>query len=113
MRTQFSLRGRAHAQTGANVRTNVQGSFKTWTHRLTGALLLALVMGLMTWRTALGGINAWRSNAGSMMLGFPEWVIYTGMVPALALTTTIGLVQAVRGFGVFDGSDGSANAEPA
>jgi len=42
MRTQFSLRGRAHAQTGANVRTNVQGSFKTWTHRLTGALLLAL-----------------------------------------------------------------------
>ena len=78
-----------------------------------GALLLALVMGLMTWRTAVGGISAWRSNAGSMMLGFPEWVIYTGMVPALALTTVIGLVQAVRGFRGFDGVDGSVDAEPA
>jgi len=40
-------------------------------------------------------------------------VIYTGMVPALALTTVIGLVQAVRGFRGFDGVDGSVDAEPA
>jgi hypothetical protein len=33
-----------------------------------------------------------------MMLGFPEWVVYTGMVPPLALCAVIGLVQAVRGF---------------
>jgi TRAP-type C4-dicarboxylate transport system permease small subunit len=63
-----------------------------------GALLLGLVMALMTWRTALGGLSAWKSKAGSMMLGFPEWVIYCGMVPALALTTVIALTQAVRGF---------------
>ena len=64
-----------------------------------GALLLALAMALMTWRTAVGGINAWNSQAGSMMLGFPEWVVYVGMVPPLALTTLIALVQALRGFG--------------
>jgi TRAP-type C4-dicarboxylate transport system permease small subunit len=63
-----------------------------------GALLLSLVMALMTWRTALGGLSAWKSKAGSMMLGFPEWVIYCGMVPALALTTVIALTQALRGF---------------
>jgi len=65
-----------------------------------GAALLAAVMGLMTWRTTLGGLTAWRSQSGSMMLGFPEWVVYACMVPALGLTTLIALNQAARGFGV-------------
>lgn len=64
-----------------------------------GALLLSGVMGLMTWRSTLGGVNAWRSNAGSMIVGFPEWVVYAAMVPPLALTAVIALVQALRGFG--------------
>ena len=63
-----------------------------------GALLLGGAMLLMTWRTAVGGLNAWKSQAGSMMLGFPEWVVYLGMVPPLALTAAIALVQAARGF---------------
>ena len=63
-----------------------------------GALLLGVAMLLMTWRTAVGGLNAWKSQAGSMMLGFPEWVVYLGMVPPLALTAAIALVQAARGF---------------
>ena len=70
-----------------------------------GALLLALVMGLMTWRTTIGGLNAWKSQAGSMMMGFPEWIVYTGIVPPLALTALIALVQAIRGF-----DDGAAAA---
>ena len=64
-----------------------------------GALLLGAVMALMTWRTAVGGWSAWKTQAGSMMLSFPEWVVYAVMVPALALTTLIALVQALRGFG--------------
>jgi len=63
-----------------------------------GALTVALVMGLLTWRTAIGGLNAWNSQAGSMMMGFPEWIVYGGMVPPLALTALIALVQAVQGF---------------
>jgi TRAP-type C4-dicarboxylate transport system permease small subunit len=62
-----------------------------------GALLFALVMALMTWRTAIGGLNAWTSKSSSMMIGFPEWVIYVGMVPPLALCVVIGLFQAVHG----------------
>ncbi len=63
-----------------------------------GTLLFAAAMALMTWRTAVGGWKAWESQSGSMMLGFPEWVVYCGMVPPLALCVLIGLVQAVRGF---------------
>lgn len=70
-----------------------------------GALLLALVMALMAWRSALGGLNAWTTQSGSMMLGFPEWVVYAGMVPPLALTALIGLHQAV--FGLADTADGN------
>jgi hypothetical protein len=33
-----------------------------------------------------------------MMLGFPEWIVYCGIVPPLVLTALIALVQAVRGF---------------
>lgn len=69
-----------------------------WMDRL-GALLLGATMALITWRTAIGGFNAWSSGAGSMMLGFPEWIVYVCMVPALALTAVIGLVQGVFGFG--------------
>lgn len=63
-----------------------------------GALLYALVMALMSWRTTLGGLSAWNTNSGSMMLDFPEWVVYVFMVPPLVLSTLIGLHQAVFGF---------------
>lgn len=64
-----------------------------------GALVLAVAMGLMAWRTTVGGLSAWKSQAGSMMLGFPEWIVYCFMVPPLVLTAVIALVQAARGFG--------------
>ena len=63
-----------------------------------GALLLAVVMALLTWRTTIGGINAWKSGSGPMLIGFPEWAIYVVMVPPLALTAAIAFVQAWRGF---------------
>ncbi|MDP3084024.1 MAG: TRAP transporter small permease [Rubrivivax sp.] len=74
----------------ASARTN------DWLDRF-GALLFMLTLGLMTWRTSIGGINAWRSNAGTMMIGFPEWAVYVCMVPPLALCTLIGLAQVLRG----------------
>jgi TRAP-type C4-dicarboxylate transport system permease small subunit len=63
----------------ASARTNA------WLDRL-GAGLLALVMALLAWRTVLGGLSAWRTQSASMMLGFPEWIVYCFMVPPLCLT---------------------------
>ena len=64
-----------------------------------GAFVLAVCMGLLAWRSGIGGVNAWNSGSGSMMLGFPEWIVYALMVPPLALTAVIGFVQSIRGFG--------------
>jgi TRAP-type C4-dicarboxylate transport system permease small subunit len=63
-----------------------------------GAAVLGTVMALLTWRTAIGGLNAWSSQSGSMMLGFPEWIVYAFTVPPLALTAVIALWQAAAGF---------------
>ena len=63
-----------------------------------GALLLAIVMALLAWRTTLGGLNAWNSQSGSMLLGFPEWIVYSFMVPPLILTALIALHQCIFGF---------------
>jgi TRAP-type C4-dicarboxylate transport system permease small subunit len=63
-----------------------------------GALLLGGAMALLAWRATLGGLNAWNTHSGTMMIGFPEWIVYAAMVPPLALTAVIGLAQAARGF---------------
>jgi TRAP-type C4-dicarboxylate transport system permease small subunit len=62
-----------------------------------GALFMALTFGLLAWRTTLGGINAWISQSGSMMLGFPEWIVYAAMVPPLVLSAVIALAQSIHG----------------
>jgi TRAP-type C4-dicarboxylate transport system permease small subunit len=58
---------------------------------------MAAAFALLTWRTYLGGMNAWVSQSGSMMLGFPEWVVYAAMTPPLGLSAVIALTQAVMG----------------
>ncbi len=63
-----------------------------------GALVLAIVMAVLTWRTTLGGISAFNSNSGTMMLGFPEWIVYAAILPGLGLTAVIAFAQTFLGF---------------
>jgi TRAP-type C4-dicarboxylate transport system permease small subunit len=63
-----------------------------------GALLVGLTMALLAWRSAVGGLSAWQTQASSMMVGFPEWVVYAFIVPALGLAALIGFGQALFGF---------------
>lgn len=63
-----------------------------------GALLLGLTFALLAWRTTLGGLNAYTTSSSTMMLGFPEWVVYVSMVPPIVLTAFIGLYQGLVGF---------------
>ncbi|MDO9506491.1 MAG: TRAP transporter small permease [Hydrogenophaga sp.] len=62
-----------------------------------GALMLATVMFLLAWRTTVGCINSHDSQTTTMMLGFPEWIVYAAMVPPLCLTGLIALYQAFIG----------------
>jgi TRAP-type C4-dicarboxylate transport system permease small subunit len=70
-----------------------------------GAFLLAVMMGLCAWRATLGGLSAFKSNSGTMMLGFPEWIVYCFIVPGLTLTSIIALTQAIRGFTAVEGEE--------
>lgn len=60
-----------------------------------GALFVSLVFALIAWRTVLGGINAHDTFSGTMMLGFPEWIVYAAMVPPFILCSLIALMQAL------------------
>jgi TRAP-type C4-dicarboxylate transport system permease small subunit len=62
-----------------------------------GAFFMAATFALLAWRTYLGGMNAWVSQSGSMMLGFPEWIVYAAMTPPLALSATIAMAQTWMG----------------
>jgi len=64
-----------------------------------GAGLLGLSFALLSWRTALGGLNAWQTASTTMLLGVPEWLAYLPMVPGFALTAVIALHQSLFGFG--------------
>jgi TRAP-type C4-dicarboxylate transport system permease small subunit len=61
-----------------------------------GAFILALVMGVLTWRTAVGALDIWQSGQTSTILGVPTWYTYAGMLPGLALSTVAGLWCAVE-----------------
>ena len=58
-----------------------------------GALLVAAVFALLAWRTVLGGLNAYNNFSGTMMLGFPEWIVYAAMAPPFVLCALIALAQ--------------------
>ena len=60
-----------------------------------GALFVSLVFALIAWRTVLGGINAHDTFSGTMMLDFPEWIVYAAMVPPFILCSLIALMQAL------------------
>ncbi len=62
-----------------------------------GSFLLGAAMLLLAWRTAVGGLSAYDSQTTSMMLGFPEWIVYAFMVPPLILTGVIAWTQTIFG----------------
>lgn len=71
-----------------------------------GALMLAACFALLAWRTWLGGLNAFQTQSGTMMLGLPEWYVYAAMVPPFVLTSAIALHQCFFGF---EGESGAAS----
>ncbi len=75
-----------------------------------GSLLMALMAGVFAWRSTLGGLNVYAAHSGTMMLDFPEWIIYALMVPPLALTSLVGLLQALGFESTANKNNGGDNA---
>jgi len=63
-----------------------------------GAAILSACFALLAWRTGLGGLSAYSANSGTMILGFPEWIVFACMTPPFVLTSLIALGQVFIGF---------------
>ena len=50
-----------------------------------GALVVAIVMTIVAWRTAVGTVDIMRSGQTTTILGVPTWYTYVAMLPGLAL----------------------------
>lgn len=61
-----------------------------------GALLLALVMTLVSWRLMAGTISLREAGETTTILGWPVWWTYALMVPGAALTAIAGFYTALE-----------------
>ena len=60
-----------------------------------GDVLMTVIFGLLSWRCALGAINAKETMGASMLLGFPDWIVFTCMCIPFGITALIALMQAL------------------
>ncbi len=63
-----------------------------------GAVLLAIMCGLLAWRTGVGAASVKAAGEQSMILALPMWWAYASLAPGLALAGLIALWQAWHHF---------------
>lgn len=63
---------------------------------LGGTVLYTLVLVMVLWRVAVGGIDIRSAGERSMLMDLPLWLPYLLMLPGLTLCVLIGLVQISR-----------------
>lgn len=61
-------------------------------------LLLAIAMGLLTWRTSIQVHEIFEAGEVSLMRNIPIWIPIACLVPSLALTALCGLNRALHHF---------------
>jgi TRAP-type C4-dicarboxylate transport system permease small subunit len=59
-----------------------------------GALLMAVTLLAVGWRTAVASIDIARSGETTMLLGFPTWIGYAATVPGAIVAGIIALLQS-------------------
>jgi TRAP-type C4-dicarboxylate transport system permease small subunit len=59
-----------------------------------GALVVAVVTGLVGWRTAVGATVVYANGETSMLMGVPIWISYAMMAPGFMLTAVVSLHAA-------------------
>jgi TRAP-type C4-dicarboxylate transport system permease small subunit len=64
-----------------------------------GALVVAIVMTIVAWRTSVGTIDIMRSGQTTTILGVPTWYTYAGMLPGLWLCAIASYWCAIEKLG--------------
>ncbi len=67
-----------------------------------GALVVAVMMALLAWRTAAGALDAKANHETSMLMELPTWLGYALMVPSFVLATIAAVYVAGRHFRLRD-----------
>ncbi|MEO6565811.1 MAG: TRAP transporter small permease [Casimicrobiaceae bacterium] len=59
-----------------------------------GALLMAVMLALLAWRTGVGAVAVHAAGETSMIRALPMWWVYASLAPGLGLAALIALMQA-------------------
>ncbi len=62
-----------------------------------GALLVALMLGMISWRTGLGAISQKSAGSTTMLMQIPDWYAYAFMSGPLAIAALMALYTAITG----------------
>ncbi|PUE56871.1 C4-dicarboxylate ABC transporter permease [Limnohabitans sp. 2KL-17] len=63
-----------------------------------GDVLMAIIFALLAWRCTAAAINAVDTMGASMLLGFPDWIVFTSMAIPFGITAIIAASQAAASF---------------
>jgi TRAP-type C4-dicarboxylate transport system permease small subunit len=67
-----------------------------------GDVLMAIIFALLAWRCTAAAINAVDTMGASMLLGFPDWIVFTSMAIPFAISAIIAASQASAPFSPTD-----------
>jgi TRAP-type C4-dicarboxylate transport system permease small subunit len=74
-------------------------SAKAWMDRF-GALLMGTMFALVGWRCSIGMTEIRHSGETSMLMGFPIWIGYVGVLPGITLAAITAFAQGLGLIGV-------------
>ena len=63
-----------------------------------GDLFMTVIFALLSWRCGAAAINAKETMGASMLLGFPDWIVFTSMCIPFGITAVIALMQTLSQF---------------
>ena len=67
-----------------------------------GAILMGIMFALVGWRCAVGMLDIRQNGETSMLMGFPIWIGYVGVLPGITLAAITAFAQ---GFGLIGVSE--------
>ena len=60
-----------------------------------GDLLMTIIFSLLAWRCGAAAINAKETMGASMLLGFPDWIVFTSMCIPFGISAVIAAMQTL------------------
>jgi TRAP-type C4-dicarboxylate transport system permease small subunit len=60
-----------------------------------GDLFMTVIFSLLAWRCGAAAINAKETMGASMLLGFPDWIVFTSMCIPFGISAVIAAMQTL------------------